>query len=68
MNDDDNKNSEDEEIKFNSAAFKQRLGTIGIGVGIILCAVMGFSVICKISPGYARVIYNMSGGVEDSVL
>ena len=69
MNDDDNKNnSEDEEIKFDSTALKQKLGTIGIGLGMIICAGIVYSVICKISPGYAGVIYNMNGGVEDSVL
>ena len=69
MNDDDNKNnSEDEEIKFDSTALKQKLGTIGIGLGMIICVGIVYSVICKISPGYAGVIYNMNGGVEDSVL
>ena len=54
--------------KFEMPDFKQKLGTIGIGVGLLICVIMIFAVTCKISPGYAGVVYNMNGGVEDSVL
>ena len=69
MNDDDKKNkSDDAEEEFEFPDFKQKLGTIGIGVALLICFIMGFVITCKISPGYAGVVYNMNGGVEDSVL
>lgn len=47
---------------------KHTVGTIGLGVGLFGLAAFGFMCTYKISPGYAGVVYNMDGGVEDSVL
>lgn len=46
----------------------QTVGNIGIGVGLFGMAAFGFLCTYKIAPGYAGVVYNMDGGVEDSVL
>lgn len=48
--------------------FKQTVGTVGIGVAIFGVAALGFMSTYKIAPGYAGVVYNMDGGVEDTVL
>ena len=44
------------------------IGQIGIGVAIFGVAALGLMCTNKIAPGYAGVVYNMDGGVEDSVL
>ena len=48
--------------------FKQTIGTFGIGIAIFVTATLGFMSTYKIAPGYAGVIYNMDGGVEENVL
>lgn len=48
--------------------FKQTIGTFGIGAAIFGAAALGFMSTYKIAPGYAGVVYNMDGGVEDNVL
>ena len=49
-------------------SFSQELGTGIIGLAIGGAALLGFMCTSKIDPGYAGVIYNMDGGVEDHVL
>lgn len=49
-------------------SFAREVGTVGIGIGLLGAATLGFMSTYKIAPGYAGVIYNMDGGVEDSVL
>ena len=44
------------------------IGTGIIGLAIGGAAILGFMCTSKIDPGYAGVIYNMDGGVEDHVL
>ena len=46
----------------------QKVGNIGIGLGLFGAATLGFMCTYKIAPGYAGVVYNMDGGVEDNVL
>lgn len=48
--------------------FKQTFGSLGIGVALFGAAALGFMSTYKIAPGYAGVIYNMDGGVEENVL
>lgn len=48
--------------------FKQTVGSLGIGVALFGAAALGFMSTYKIAPGYAGVIYNMDGGVEENVL
>ncbi len=43
-------------------------GSIGIGIAIIVITIMGWMCIYRINPGYAGVVYNMDGGIEDDVL
>ena len=49
-------------------SFASSVGKIGIGVAIFGVATLGLMCTNKIAPGYAGVIYNMDGGVEDNVL
>ena len=44
------------------------IGKIGIGIVIFGAAVLGLMCTNRIAPGYAGVVYNMDGGVEDTVL
>lgn len=46
----------------------QTVGNTVIGVGLFGMAFCGLMCTYKISPGYAGVVYNMDGGVEESVL
>ena len=48
--------------------FKHTVGSLGIGVALFGAAALGFMSTYKIAPGYAGVVYNMDGGVEDTVL
>ena len=47
---------------------KRIIGTTAIGLGVAILAGGTYLCFYKISPGYAGVIYNWNGGVEDSVL
>lgn len=44
------------------------LGAGAIAVGIIILIVLFFMCTYRIGPGYAGVIYNMDGGIEDTTL
>ena len=51
-----------------SETFTSSVGKIGIGVAVFGVATLGLMCTNKIAPGYAGVVYNMDGGVEDTVL
>ena len=44
------------------------LGLVGILVGMALFVVISFLCVNRIGPGYAGVVYNMDGGIEDETL
>lgn len=44
------------------------LGLAGILVVMFITVVIGFMCVTRIGPGYAGVIYNMDGGIEDETL
>ena len=46
----------------------QELGIAGIGVALAITAGVGLMCTSKIAPGYAGVVYNMDGGIEEDVL
>ena len=41
------------------------LGLAGILTGMVLFVVVAFLCVTRIGPGYAGVVYNMDGGIED---
>lgn len=43
-------------------------GTAGIGIAVAVFSALSFLCVYKINPGYAGVIYNMNGGIEENVL
>lgn len=47
---------------------KSKIGSVAIGVGVIVIGGLGLSCLTKINPGMVGVKYNWSGGVEDTVL
>ena len=51
-----------------SETFASSVGKIGIGVAVFGVAALGLMCTNKIAPGYAGVVYNMDGGVEENVL
>ena len=50
------------------AIANQLLGLGGIAIAIILFVVLAFFCTYRIGPGYAGVIYNVDGGIEDQTL
>ena len=44
------------------------IGLIGVTVSFVLFVVLFMLCTCRINPGYAGVIYNMDGGIEDQTL
>lgn len=44
------------------------LGLAGIAVGMVLTVVIAFMCIVRIGPGYAGVVYNVDGGIENETL
>lgn len=46
----------------------KNLGAIGIFVGMAVCTVGTFTCVNRIGPGYAGVVYNMDGGIENETL
>lgn len=46
----------------------QSLGIAGIGIAMLIAVVGIFLSTYKINPGYAGVVYNMDGGIEQDVL
>lgn len=46
----------------------KNLGAIGIFAGMAVCAVGMFICVNRIGPGYAGVVYNMDGGIENETL
>ena len=64
-------------VKFFRSSFKGEntegvnttsVGALSIGIVIVIVAVLGIMCTNKIMPGYAGVVYNMDGGVEENVL
>ena len=47
---------------------KFKLGTIGVGAGLLVIVIGLIFSTYKINPGYAGIVYNMDGGVESDVL
>lgn len=46
----------------------KEVGLVGLAVAILVFIVLSFMCITRIGPGYAGVIYNMDGGIEDETL
>lgn len=46
----------------------KNLGAIGIFAGMAVCSVGMFTCVNRIGPGYAGVVYNMDGGIENETL
>lgn len=46
----------------------ENVGAVGIFVGMTIFAIGTFTCVNKIGPGYAGVVYNMDGGIEDETL
>jgi hypothetical protein len=47
---------------------ERSIGLAGILIGMLVLAVVAFACITRIGPGYAGVIYNMDGGIQDETL
>lgn len=47
---------------------KFKLGSVFLGVGLVVLVVMLFMCTTKILPGYAGVVYSMNGGLENETL
>lgn len=47
---------------------KQFLGTIGVSIAFVVILVLGFMCTYRIGPGFAGVIYNANGGVQEDTL
>lgn len=47
---------------------EKNIGLAGILAGMIVFAIVMFMCMTRIGPGYAGVIYNMDGGIEDETL
>ena len=49
-------------------AIFRAVGIVGVTIAFFLCVAIVFFCTCRINPGYARVIYNMDGGIEGETL
>ena len=47
---------------------ERNVGLVGILVGMVIFVVAAFMCVTRIGPGYAGVIYNVDGGIEDETL
>lgn len=47
---------------------EKNIGLVGILVGMVIFVVAAFMCVTRIGPGYAGVIYNMDGGIQDETL
>lgn len=47
---------------------ERSIGLAGILIGMLVLVVVAFACITRIGPGYAGVIYNMDGGIQDETL
>ena len=47
---------------------ERNIGLVGILVGMVIFVVAAFMCVTRIGPGYAGVIYNMDGGIQDETL
>lgn len=47
---------------------KGLIGSIVVGIVIVIALIIGFTCIERVPAGYVGVVYNMSGGIEDKTL
>lgn len=58
----------DDEVMDIKKSISKAIGTAGIGMALLLGASFCHSCTYKVDPGYAGVVYNMDGGIEDETL